>query len=107
MEEDILFVDTEKSERLQIQRPPIREAPVQFDGQSTGGIVRVRQNAGDDFGALNVVERKARGEKQIVLELIGRISTSPIVVPLAEQAEVGRGAEYGIERVFDAGKNAA
>ncbi len=83
------LVDTEKTDGLQAQRPLVRNAPVQLDSQYTSRTVHVFQNTGDDFGALDIVERKACAEEEIVLEDIGGISTPSIVVPLTEQGKIG------------------
>ena len=37
--DEIRSLDAEQSDRFQVQRPSIRKAPVQFDGQGAGSMV--------------------------------------------------------------------
>ena len=74
----IRLVDVEHGGRLQAQGPLVRETPAELDAHRPAAVVGVGHEGGGDLGALDVVEREAGGEEDVVLELVGR-PPAPVV----------------------------
>ena len=68
---DILPVDAEQDNRLQVQRPAVRETPVQSEGQRMGGPSQVTDKTGCYFGTLDIIERQVRGREEFVFKCAG------------------------------------
>ena len=67
---EIRRVDAEPADHLRVQGPVACKGLVELDRQSTRRAVHAREKARVDLGGLDILEREARNEEQVVLERV-------------------------------------
>ena len=94
------FINSKECNCLQMKRPLVPNAPIEFDRKSARGGLYIRHQACNNLGVLNIVQSKPHAKEQIILQYTGRVPASPVVTPFSEKAEVGGRGKYRIKRIF-------